>query len=83
MCDVVFGTFLTFIKCRFFCHPLAFSLWIYKELYFLFFVFILIKNFLFLFYGLQGQKSWSGFDTLIETLGQQNNFQSQIGGNCD
>jgi len=33
--------------------------------------------------GLQSQNFWSGFGALAKTLGQQDSFQSQIGGNCD
>ena len=40
----VFDTFLTFFKYRYSTILWHNSLWIYKELYFLLFVFILIKN---------------------------------------
>ncbi len=44
MYDFVFDTLLTFIEYRFFYYPLAYSLWIYKELLF-YFLFLFKKVF--------------------------------------
>jgi hypothetical protein len=54
----------------------------FKELKFLIFVFIFSKIFVFIFRVLRSESEavptqWCG------TLGQQDSFQSQIGGNCD
>jgi len=56
-------------------------LWFERTLL-LFFVFVL-KAFFCFYFRVLWSESRGGFDTLVETLGQQNGFQSQIGGNCD